>query len=170
MVNGPWITSPEACINFFYQPEQGKKVGIYFNSKNGQLNFYPRLLDGQVIDDSSVNFSLTNEQHDCVSVRHLGYVKNIYYTTEEVKAIGETPELLLLLRPSPGMSGENSELVLDTKNSFVMQTAMEYIEVLWIQIISQQILEGEWNYYSFYNNDNNDRLKVCAVSKMAMHL
>jgi hypothetical protein len=170
IVNGPWITSQEGQINFVHHPDTGKEVGIYFNTKGGQMNLYSKLVDGDKFDESLTNVFPNKDNFDSGNVRRIGYVENIYYTTDEVKEKNNSPELLLSLRPTDNLSGENSETVFDVKNSFIMQTAMDCIEIMRTQTISQQILEGEWNYYSFYNNGNNDQLKVYVISGVAVPL
>ena len=170
IINGPWINSEVGQINFVYHPEVGKEVGIYFNSKGGQVNLYSKLIDGKNFDDSLVNGFPNFDDSDANNVRRIGYVENIYYSDEEVKAKGASPELLLSLRPGENISNENADLIYDVKNTFIMQTAMDCIEILRTQTISQQIMDGEWNYYSFYNNGNNDQLKVYVVAEVAVPL
>lgn len=167
VINGPWIASSDARLNFVYHPEVGKEVGIYFNSKGASMNLYSRLVDGSDFDDSLTNTFPDSDQHDDANVQRIGYVENIYYSAEEVKAKNQSPELLLSLR---GQGTSDSKQPFDAKNSFVMQTAMDCIEVLRTQTISQQIMEDEWNYYSFYNNGNNDQLKVYIISEVAVPL
>ena len=168
IMNGPWITSETGQINFSYHPENNKELGIYFNSKGGQMNLFSKLVDGDKFDDSLLNAFPSKENHDTSNVRRIGYIENIYYSASEVSAMNNSPELLLSLRPSDNISGENRETIYDVNNSYIMQTAMDCIEIMRTQTLSQQILDGEWNYYSFYNNGNNDQLKVYIISEVAV--
>jgi hypothetical protein len=170
IINGPWINSDLGQINFVYHPEVNKEVGIYFNSKGGQLNLFSKMVDGNNFDDSLLNGFPNKDNCDSSNVRRIGYVENIYYGEDEVKALGSSPELLLSVRSGENISNANSDLVYDVKNSFIMQTAMDCIEILRTQTISQQIMDGEWNYYSFYNNGNNDQLKVYLIAEVAVPL
>ena len=167
IINGPWMTDPSAQINFIYHPDSKSELGIYFNSKGSSLNLYSKLVDSENFDESMTNEYPNAENNDDDKVRRIGYVENVYYRKSEVAAISGTPELFLSVRPGANISGENSDTVFDSKNSFILQTAMDCIEIMRTQTISQQIQEGEWNYYSFYNNGNTNTLKVYVISEVA---
>ena len=163
LVDGPFISHPQARINFVYHAQAEKEVGLYFNSKGRRLNMFTRLVSADKFDESmTVNFP-DQANHDEKSVTRMGYVQNVYYTRKEVSEKGDNPELLISILPDEATTASN-EKRFDGRSRFILQTAMDTIELLRTQNINQQLQEGEWFYYWFYNNGNSDKIKIYIMS------
>ena len=168
ILNGPGILDSNAQVNFIYHPEKNKELGFYFNSKGSSISLYSKLVNGDSFDESLVSQFPSADDHDEEQIRRIGYVENIYYSQKEIEAIGNNPEVLLSVRPSESITSQNKDIVFDSKNYFILQTALDCIEIMRTQSISQFFYQDEWNYFSFYNNGNTDHLKVYIISEVAV--
>ena len=167
IMNGPFITDSKAQVNFIYHPEPKKELGIYFNSKGKRLHLYGRLLNGDNFDESVSSGYPGPDNNDEANAKMIGYVENLYYSKAEVAKMGDSPELLISVRPDKNNGDDNADIVFDGKNSFILETAMDCVEVLRTQTMSQEVQEGQWNYYSFYNNGNSPKIKIFVISEVS---
>ena len=163
ILNGPHITDANGRINFIYHAEKNKEIGLYFNSKGRNLEIYTKLVRSDSFKGSMVIEFPTKNNYDSDSVTQSGYVKRIFYSKERVSDFGEQPELLISIRPDENASLMNSE-VFDGTGYFVLQTSMETLEICRNQTITQKVEEKQLNYFSFYNNGNEDSIRVYVMS------
>lgn len=89
----------------------------------------------------------------------------MHYDSVMSKDFGSQPEVLISLVGRGGKEGS-----FDPNRSFVLQTTMDAHEILRTQAININVLEDQWNYFSFYNNGNSGSIRVYVTTTLATRL
>ena len=166
IIDGPFLASVKAKMHFVYHAEANSELSLYFNSKGRRMNLFTKLVKSDQFDDSMVVNFPNQSNHDEDNIVRQGFIQNVRYPKAQVSDFGTHPELLISILPDEATVG-TSKVKFDGSTYFVLQTSNDLQEIMRTQVLTREVQEDQWNYFSFYNNGNSDSVKIYVMSNLS---
>jgi hypothetical protein len=170
IIDGPFLASAKAKMHFVYHAEANNEIGVYFNNKGRRMNIFTKLVKSDQFDDSMVVNFPTQANHDEDNITRQGHIQNVLYSKAQVSEFGLHPELLISIHPDEATTDATSKVKFDGSTYFVLQTSNDVQEIMRTQSLTRDVQEGQWNYFTFYNNGNSDSVKVYVMSNLSAQI
>lgn len=109
-IQGPDILKGTHKINFILHVEKDQDQHIYFNNKGLKVDLYSKLVSHKELDELMVIKFPTKNDYDEGNVMKIGNISNIFYDRSEIQKKGESPEILLSVRPNPNRDDSKDKI------------------------------------------------------------